>query len=89
MLEGNFEDEQQESKKVFNAVKYILSHRATFKYTTRMIVRAAYEERFHISGKQIAELNKWPVLEAGEDGCVEDEDVTTEESSSDYLDEDY
>jgi hypothetical protein len=79
MLKGNFEDEQKDSMKVFNAVRYVLSHPATFKYTTRMIVRTAYEERFHISGKQIAELNKWPVLEPGKDGCMEDEDVTTEE----------
>jgi hypothetical protein len=90
MLKGTFEDQYKDSMKVFNAVKYIVSHCAVFKYTTRVIIRAAYEERFHISEKQAAELNKWPILEPGKDGRMEDEDLTTEESSSsDYLDEDY
>ena len=88
MLKGSFEDQHKGSMKVFNAVKYVVSHRAVFKDTARTIVRAAYEERFHTSRKQGGELNKWPILEPGKDGLMEDEDVTTEESSSDYLDED-
>jgi hypothetical protein len=70
-------------------VTYVVPRRAVYKYTTQMIVRAANEERFHTSGKQIAELNKWPNLEPGNGGCIEDKDVTPEESSSDDLDEDY
>jgi hypothetical protein len=56
MLKGTFEDQYKDSMKVFNAVKYIVSHCAVFKYTTRVIIRAAYEERYHISEKQVAEL---------------------------------
>lgn len=90
MLKGDFADEHRDSAKVFNAVKYVVSHRAVFKYAARMIVRAAYEERFQSSGKQIAELDNWPILEPGKDGRMPDEDVTTEEeSSSDYSDDDY
>lgn len=88
ILKGNFEDEYKDSMKVYNAVKYIVSHRAVFKYNVRMIVRAAYEERFHASAKQIAELNRWQILEPGKDGRMEDEDVTTETSSDDWEEDD-
>jgi hypothetical protein len=37
--------------------------------------------------KQITELEKWQNRNPGEDGCKEEEDVTTEDSSSDYIDE--
>lgn len=60
-----------------------------FKYAARTIVRAVYEERFQSTGKQVAELDDWPILEPGKDGRMLDEDVTTEESSSsDYLGDD-
>ena len=51
-------DEMQGSAKVFNAVLYLISHAATFKWRTRSVVRAAYEERFVISTKQTAGLDK-------------------------------
>lgn len=89
MLRGDFADEQTDSTKVFNAVKYVVSHRTVFKYAARTIVRAAYEERFQSTGRQVAELDNWPILEPGKDGRMLDEDVTTEESSSsDYLGDD-
>ena len=52
-------DEVQDSATVFNAVPYLVSHAATFKWRTRNAVRAAYEERFVISTKQRAGLDKW------------------------------
>jgi hypothetical protein len=85
MIRGEFNDPDKDSIKVFNAVKYIVSHLAIFRYPTRQVVRAAYEDSFHASVKQSAELNRWPVSRPGEG--VED-DVTTEESSSDLIDVD-
>lgn len=52
-------DETKDSAKVFNAVLYLISHAATFKWRTRSVVQAAYEERFVVSAKQIAALDKW------------------------------
>jgi hypothetical protein len=48
-----------DSTKFFNAVLYLVSHAATFKWRTRSVVRAAYEERFVVSTKQKAALDKW------------------------------
>jgi hypothetical protein len=59
-----------------------------FEYRARRILREACEERFHVSQKQLAELNKWPILEPGENSCEEDEDITAEESS-DFTEDDY
>ena len=50
-------DEVQDSATVFNAVPYLVSHAATFKWR-RSAVQAAYKERFVISMKQRAGLNK-------------------------------
>lgn len=69
---------------MFNAVKYIVSHRATFEFAARKLVRAAYEEGFVVSAKQITELGKWQVRKVGE---KEDEDLTTEDSSLNHFDE--
>ena len=69
---------------MFNAVKYVVSHRVTFKFAARKFARAVYEERFVVSTKQITELGKWQVRNVGEQ---EDEDVTTEDSSSNHFDE--
>jgi len=51
---GEFKDETKESAKIFNAVLFVVSHSGTFKWRTRSVVRAAYEERFVISTKQRA-----------------------------------
>lgn len=88
MHSERFEDENKDSMKIFNAVKYIVSHRAVFKYKARKIVRAAYEERFCATTKQVAELDKWPIIEPQGDG-EEEEDVTTDEPSLDFDSSDY
>ena len=51
ILLGEFEDETKDSIKVFNAVLFVVSHPGTFKWRTRSMVRAAYEERFVLSTK--------------------------------------
>lgn len=89
LLKGTFDDEIKDSVKVFNVVKYIVSHRAVFKYAARKLVRESYEERFCTSPKQNAELNRWPILEPGTGGFDESGDVTTDASISDDWDEDY
>jgi hypothetical protein len=59
ILLGEFKDETKDSAKVFNGVLFVVSHSGTFKWRTRSVVRAAYEERFVLSTKQRARLNQW------------------------------
>lgn len=89
ILLGDFEDEVQDSAKVFNAVLYLVSHAATFKQRTRSVIRAAYEERFVISTKQTAGLDKWEKKDTAKLAVEDAGDVTTEEEcyyASDYSD---
>jgi len=46
-----FEDETKTRQKIYNAVFFIVSHRALFKYHARNTMRAAYQERFYLSEK--------------------------------------
>jgi len=90
ILLGDFKDETRDSAKVFNAVLYLVSHAATFKWRTRSVVRAAYEERFVISTKQRASLDRWEKTDAAKLAVEDAGDVTTEEEGSDgYYDSDY
>jgi hypothetical protein len=59
ILLSDFKDETKDSAKVFNAVLFVMSHSSTFKWRTRCVVRAAYEERFVPSVKQRASLDQW------------------------------
>ena len=83
ILIRDFKDEMRDSAKVFNAVLYLVSHAATFKWRTRSVVRAAYEERFVISTKQTAGLDKWEKKDAAKLAVEDAGDVTTEEEESD------
>jgi hypothetical protein len=88
---GEFRDENKDSTKVFNAVLFIVSHSATFKWKTRTVIRAAYQDRFVLTLKQIARLDEW--LKGDTEDDV-DLDVTTtdeslDESSDGYYDSDY
>ena len=85
ILRSEFESEVGDSQKIYNAVFFVLSHRAIFKYRTRKIIRAAYEDRFRPSSKQISRLDAWPITEPGTNGVRAQDDVTTEESSSSSL----
>jgi len=89
LLVGDFKSEVHDSQMMYQAVLFIVSHRAIFKYRTRKIVRAAYEDRFQPSAKQLASLNRWPILKPGEDGRGAEDDVTTDPSSDPDLDSDY
>lgn len=89
ILLGEFQDETKDSAKVFNAVLFVVSHWGTFKWRTRSVVRAAYEERFIISAKQRAGLDQWEKMDAAKLAEEDDDDVTTEEEDSDcYYDSD-
>lgn len=99
ILRGEFEDETKDSTKVYNALMFIISHTHTFQSRTRKVVRAAYEERFVVSVKQGADLDKGKRPNAAQ-LAKEDEDeddVTTEEEaeeepihySYDYYYDDY
>jgi hypothetical protein len=87
MLLGEFADENKDCAKAFNAVLFVVSHSGTFKKRARAVTRAAYEERFVVSSKQISRLDEW-----AKKGSVHqegtDEDVTTEEESSDSYNSD-
>lgn len=85
---GEFNSEVRDSQTTYQAVLFIVSHRAIFKYRTRKVVREAYEERFQPTAKQLANLNRWAILKPCEDGRGVDDDVTTDPSSDD-LDSDY
>ncbi|KAI9774393.1 MAG: hypothetical protein M1840_004287 [Geoglossum simile] len=88
ILLGEFKDENKDSTKVFNAVLFVVSHSGIFKWRTRTVVRAAYEERFVVSPKQRARLDQWK-KESDADRTVDnDGDVTTEKEESDYYDSD-
>ncbi|KAE9967644.1 hypothetical protein BLS_006253 [Venturia inaequalis] len=78
ILLGEFTDEAKDTARIYNAVLFVVSHSGTFKWKTRKIVRAAYEDRFVVSSKQMATLDKWN-KEAVEEG----DDVTTEEEDHD------
>lgn len=78
ILLGEFTDEAKDTARIFNAVLFVVSHSGTSKWKTRKIVRAAYEDRFVVSPKQMATLDKWN-KEAVEEG----DDVTTEEEDHD------
>ena len=81
ILTAELEDETTICQKIYQAVLFVVSHRAIFNYHARKTITAAYEERFHVSEKQRASLNRWPVLEPGMGAVWSDEDVTAEESS--------
>jgi hypothetical protein len=90
ILLGDFKDETRDSAKVFNAVLYLVSHSATFKWRTRKVIRAAYEERFVISAKQTAKLEEWEKKDAAKLAVEDAGDVTTEDEGSDgYYDSDW
>lgn len=88
ILLGDFTDEAKDSTKIFNAVLYLVSHAATFKWRTRSVVRAAYEERFVVSTKQKAALDKWEKKDPAKLAVEDAGDVTTEEEGQDYFDSD-
>ena len=58
-------------------MKYVVSHRVVFTFTARKIMRAAYEKRFHVSEKQMAELNKWTILQPEQDRRRENKYIAT------------
>jgi hypothetical protein len=84
LLVGTFENENKDAVKIFNAVLFVLSHPGTFKRRNRIVTRAAYEERFVVSVKQLSKLDQWPVRSSKDEGEDTDDDVTTEEESSEY-----
>lgn len=77
-LSGQLESSAREKNVAYNATQYVVSHRRKFKYRTRKMVRAAFEERFEMTPKQRAGLDKWAIGEASQGGG-EDSDRTTEE----------
>ncbi|MCJ1253539.1 hypothetical protein MMC24_001351 [Lignoscripta atroalba] len=56
--EFNESDISKEKQKMYNVIFFIMSHSVIFKYRTHKILRAAYEERFQPSEKQVAKMNQ-------------------------------
>jgi len=48
---GEFDSKVRDSQTMYQAVLFIVSHRAIFKYRTRKVVREAYEGRFQPVGE--------------------------------------
>ena len=88
ILRAEFEDDTKTSQQIYQAVIFVVSHRAIFKYRARKAIRAAYEDRFSVSKKQVANLNRWPILQPGPGTEWSDHDITTEDSSAYELDSD-
>lgn len=84
ILLGEFKDEMRDSVKIFNAVLFLVSHSGTFKRKTRKVVRAAYEERFVISTKQRANLDRWEESDTIGPELEDEREVTTEEDALGY-----
>jgi hypothetical protein len=84
ILLGEFKDETEDSVKVYNAVLFVMSHSGTFKWRTRTVARAAYEERFVVSMKQRAGLDQWEKRNAAKLAAEDDGDATTEEEKISY-----
>jgi hypothetical protein len=88
LLRTELDDETKSRQKMYEADLFIIFHRAIFKYHARKNIRAAYEERFHVSEKQRADLDKWPALQPGTRAAWWDLDTTTDDSSAHWLDSD-
>ncbi|KAF2790656.1 hypothetical protein K505DRAFT_351833 [Melanomma pulvis-pyrius CBS 109.77] len=86
---GDFENETKDAAKMFNAVLFVVSHSATFKWRARVVIRAAYEERFVVSDKQSARLDHWVKEEERGNAGAAYESSTTEVESDDELYDDY
>lgn len=75
-----------DSNMAYNATLFVVSHRGIFKPRTRNMVLQAFTERFNVSLKQRAALEKWPVGYFG--GEVSEDDVTTPSEEHLYFDSD-
>lgn len=64
---------------IFNAVLFIVSHSGTFKWKTRNVVKAVYEERFVVLNKHRAILDRCEKRNAAEHAAADADDVTTKE----------
>jgi hypothetical protein len=84
ILHVQFENGTKDSMKLFNAVMFVVSHPGTFKYRTKRVIRVAYKERFIVTAKQRAGLDKWEKGETTNDVT----DATTEEEPDYYFDSD-
>jgi hypothetical protein len=51
------------------------------------VIRAAYQERFVVTSKQIARLDEW--LKGDTEDDVDEDVTTTDESSDEYYSSDY
>jgi hypothetical protein len=87
ILIADLRDENKDCMKVFNAVLFIVSHSAAFKWKTRTVIRAAYQEGFVATLKQIARLDEW--LKGDTEADVDADVTTTNESSDEYYNSDY
>ena len=93
---GEFENEEEDSWKVYKAVFFVVSHPGTFTKTTRTVIRAAYEERFVLEVDQLWRLNEWENSDdeaessdseddraTDEEGCVDDSRLNEWDNSDD------
>ncbi|KAI9687226.1 MAG: hypothetical protein M1822_002269 [Bathelium mastoideum] len=80
ILRGELDDKDR--AKIFDAVLFVVSHPATFKWRTRTVIRTGYEERLKVSTKQKERLDQWKKGDASKQEADDEVDATTEEAES-------
>ncbi|RYO86982.1 hypothetical protein DL764_008924 [Monosporascus ibericus] len=83
-LLGEFGDDVKDSNMAFNITLFVVSHPSIFRYRTRKMIRAAFEERFCMSDKQRRGLDKWPIDDSSSKESQEEDSTTTSEESDDF-----
>ncbi|KAK4145833.1 uncharacterized protein C8A04DRAFT_35404 [Dichotomopilus funicola] len=74
----------QDRNAAYNAAFFVVSHREIFGARTRGIVREVYEDKFSVTDKQRAVLDKWSKAEISDD-IDKGESETTEPEERGYL----
>ncbi|KAI0516863.1 geranylgeranyl pyrophosphate synthetase [Xylaria bambusicola] len=82
-LSDGMASEPRDKTMAYNAAFFVVSHLRMFGVRTRKMVRMAFDERFGLTVKQRANMDKWP-LKNSMGGESSDDDQTTESGGSFY-----
>jgi hypothetical protein len=82
---GELGPADRDANMAFNVAIFVVSHPLVFRWRTRKMVRAAFEDRFNISRKQRAALDRHPIEDPSSD-VAQEEDVTTDEEDGNGMD---
>ncbi|KAI0468753.1 geranylgeranyl pyrophosphate synthetase [Xylaria cf. heliscus] len=71
----------------YNAAFFVVSHKQIFRYRARKMVRCAFEDRFGVTYKQQANMDKWPLKDSSGGGSSDEEEETTVSEDYGYSDD--